>query len=323
MERRQFMGVSSITVLGTSLPLPTEGARLGASDVARMRRAADIIETGRRLKRDVSVVDAAERYILGVRSVLQSSVRSPRMEDAYGALASLHAVAGNAAFDVSDNERARFHLHDALRYAVMAQDLMQQARVYSELSRLEIDEGNGMEAIDLAGTGLRLAGRHPHAAVALHTRLAVAYAQTRDAGGMGRHLAQAHVLYDRVKPANSPHWLAYCDPRELAAQDAIAHFEVGQFRTAARAAEQSLSMGGKFQSNHFADLVTLSRARLATGQVDGALEAGKKAVDLLSSTRFPRWEAKFAEFRTRIARYDTPDTNDFVARYDARVRTLA
>lgn len=317
--RRKF-----VIGLGTLLALPAlpESGRLGMSDIARIRSAeARLVELDDQ-HGSARLAEVAARYIEHVEHSMRHCTYGSRIQTSlHQTLGEMCAQTGWLSYDSGQHEQARHWWDTGLRYALLARDSMLQARIWSNMARQAVDLGHGTEAVAIARAALDVTRnrRHPRLSALLHSRVALGYSVGHEQGRCGQSLHRAEQELDR-EVGDTPPWLAFCGPGELAGQAALCFYQLGDYARATQADQDALvSSQTTFRRNEFATHVSLARNLLAAGELDEALVSGHRALDLLPEVRSPRWTAHLNQFR-RDVETRFPAALEFVDRYQEVTR---
>jgi tetratricopeptide (TPR) repeat protein len=313
-RRRFILGLGSLS----ALPVLPESGRLGMSDISRIRRAeAQLVALDDRYG-SARLAQVAARYIEHVEHSMRRCTYGGRVQTSlHQTLGEMCAQTGWLSYDSGQHEQARHWWDTGLRYALLARDSMLQARIWSNMSRQAVDLGYGAEAVAIARAALDATRnrRHPRLSVLLHTRVALGHSMSREKGRCGQSLHRAEQEIDREHDETPP-WLAFCGPDELAGQAALCFYNLGDYAKAAQADRDSLaSLPPAFRRNQFATHVSLARSLLAGGELDDALGCGHRALDLLPEVRSPRWTAHLAQVRRDVEIRFPAVASEFVDRH--------
>lgn len=318
--RRHF-----IIGLGRALALPvlpTTG-RLGLGDIDAIQAAVAELHAADDQHGGAELAAVAAGYIAHVETTARAcSYGSAVQSRLYTALGELAASAGWFAYDGGEQEAASRWWDKGIRYATLASDTVLQARIWSYMARQAAELGHGGEAVAIARVALDATRnrREPRLSALLHARVALGHSLTGERGRAGQSLARAEMVLDRAPDRTMP-WLAFCGPAEIAGQAALVDFNLGRF---GRAADRDVDAAGllpsTFTRNSFAIQVSLARNLFAAGEVDAALAAGERAVDLVPRVASPRWGRHLATFAQDVQQRGVVGARAFTERYEAATR---
>ena len=206
VQRRDFLG-ATVAVLGGANALAYERwlprtaahaapppARIGASDVARIRRTTDLLHNlGTHQLGGHATLDAVTGYLRSTSTLLRSSCTEAVGRQLKVALADLSGVAGYAMHDVGRHREAHRHYLQGL---VLARDAGEQALVAHLLRRMGqvyLDGEHALEALEMfefAQPAALAAGSHAEL-TSLHQNEAGAYALLGQSTQVADALARA------------------------------------------------------------------------------------------------------------------------------------
>ncbi|WP_143675812.1 hypothetical protein [Streptomyces milbemycinicus] len=287
------------------------------SDIARIRGAEARLVRFDDEHGSAQLAEVAARYIEHVEHAMRHCTYGSRVQTSlHRTLGEMCAQTGWLSYDSGEHDQARHWWDAGLRYALLARDSVLQARIWSNMARQAVDLGHGSEAVAIARAALDATRnrRHPRLSALLHSRVALGHSVSREKGRCGQSLHRAEQELDR-EAADTPPWLAFCGPDELAGQAALCFYNLGDYLRAAQADKDALAGAQitQFRRNEFATHVSLARNLLAAGELDEALVSGHQALDLLPEVRSPRWAAHLDRFRRDLEA--TPAASEFVDRH--------
>ncbi|MGO4747643.1 hypothetical protein AB4212_03220 [Streptomyces sp. 2MCAF27] len=292
------------------------------SDIARIRGAEACLVRLDDEHGSAQLAEVAARYIEHVECAMRHCTYGSRVQTSlHRTLGEMCAQAGWLSYDSAAHDQARHWWDTGLRYALLARDSVLQARIWSNMARQAVDLGHGSEAVAIARAALDATRnrRHPRLSALLHSRVALGHSVSREKGRCGQSLHRAEQELDR-EAGDTPPWLAFCGPDELAGQAALCFYNLGDYLAAAQADKDALAgpQIAQFRRNEFATHVSLARNLLAAGELDEALVSGHQALDLLPEVRSPRWAAHLDRFRRDLEA--TPAASEFVDRHQEVTR---
>ncbi|MDH6112014.1 hypothetical protein P3T36_005009 [Kitasatospora sp. MAP12-15] len=313
MDRRTATLLLAVAaVSGTALLDPLEGWLTAAAKADERRRP------GRLGEHEVSQLEAAavafrrwdhqfggglrSKAVLGQLNETASALEDRQHPDIerrlYRVMAQLAGTAATMAWDSGHQRRAQDYYRLALRAAHAGEDRPFGANVLAGMARqmLYIDRpADALELIRFAQDGARGLGG-PRVLAMLHTREAWAYAAMGRVAAFRRATSQAEEELASVGAnADEPHWISYFDTAELAGvtggrlldlarTEPRAHAE-----TAAQHIRAAISIRGEEAGrSHALDRIGLAETRFLVGDVTGAVEETRVAVQVASRTQSSR-----------------------------------
>jgi hypothetical protein len=244
-----------------------------------------------------------------LRWVAELLIRSSYSEEAGILLcrisAELAQLAGWLACDAEQPGRAHRYWLIALRAAHAGDDPAMGANVASCMAYQEIWSGRGKPALQIIEHARRRASNAPPALSALlASRQGRAYALIRDEAACGRALNGAREYGEEATPRNSPSWGYWVTPAVLTADAGRAWLELDRPDHAEENLRRGVELFGQSQPrNRLLHQASLAEARLALGDIHGAVDAAHHAVSLSAGvvshrtrTRLRSLENKFRSF---------------------------
>ncbi|WP_030412814.1 helix-turn-helix transcriptional regulator [Streptomyces sp. NRRL S-1448] len=294
---------------------PRRPGRLGARDLddlettARTFRAWDH-RYGGGLRRKAVLGQLNE-----VASALDERQSAAVERRLYGVMSQLAGTAATMAWDSGLAGRAQEYYLLALRSAHAASDSAFGANVLAGMARQMIYAGRPQDALELvrlAQDGVRdTAG--PRMQALLRTREAWALAAMSRIAAFRRATAQATEALAGASDFEEPYWIAYFDEAELAGvtggrlldlarQDPRQHAE-----TASEAIRRALELRGQEAGrSHALDWIGLAECRFLIGDITGAAEGARYAVDAAARTRSRRVRDQLAQLYPYTVGRDAP-----------------
>ncbi|MGV9317300.1 hypothetical protein ACWDR0_34785, partial [Streptomyces sp. NPDC003691] len=319
MDRRGFLVVTGITpvLAGIAAAEPavadSRGRRIGATtpelfeaSLAVLRRQDDQLGSG---QVHASARAQLQLMITTVRTTAHTEDVGRRL---YGAAAEAARVCGWTAHDSGHQALAEEYYLVALRAAASSGDQVVTANTLAFWAITRYSGGDPRGAVDLVSEAL---GRtrnigSPRMEAMLYARLARAHARAGEHRASDRALAAAFDAYDRARdraPEEEPdcvYWVSLGELHSWAASNAtdlgrphvaLAHYEA---IPAAHRGE-----GYDTQAYPRAAALRLARtaeARVALGDLDGAVHTARRAVDYLGGVSSARGTAGLTDLRTRL-----------------------
>ncbi|MFD1833139.1 sporulation protein [Streptomyces desertarenae] len=275
-------------------PLLSSSPRVGHSDVAKLREAA---EEARRWDSKYGGGDWRSSMVpeclrVDATPLLLGSYSDEVGRALFRATAELTRLAGWMAFDTGQQEAAQRYYIQALRLARAAADVPLGGYVLASMSLQATYRGFAEEGVDLAQAALE---RNRGLATArtlsfFHLVEARAHAKAGDPAACGAALSAAEGWLERSRDGDpDPSWLDFHSYDRLAADAAECYRDLRAPRQVRRFTEQALSRPREeFVRSHGLRLVVSAVAELESGNLDAACAAGARAVEVagrISSAR--------------------------------------
>ncbi|MCM2390905.1 MFS transporter [Streptomyces albipurpureus] len=281
---------------GGAVEVPVEdvSARVGHSDVAKLREAA---EDARRWDSKYGGGDWRSSMVpeclrVDAAPLLLGSYSDEVGRALFGATAELTRLAGWMAFDTGQQEAAQRYYIQALRLARAAADVPLGGYVLASMSLQSIYRGFADEGVDLAQAALERNRGLATARTMSFFRLveARAHAKANDAAAAGAALKSAEGWLERSRDGDpDPSWLGFYSYDRFCADAAECYRDLKAPRQVRRFTEQALSRPTEeFVRSHGLRLVVSAVAELESGNLDAACAAGTRAVEVagrISSAR--------------------------------------
>ncbi|MEV6397057.1 MFS transporter [Streptomyces sp. NPDC051907] len=273
---------------------PDAPARVGHSDVAKLREAA---EDARRWDSKYGGGDWRSSMVpeclrVDAAPLLLGSYSDEVGRALFGATAELTRLAGWMAFDTGQQEAAQRYYIQALRLARAAADVPLGGYVLASMSLQATYRGFADEGVDLAQAALERNRGLATARTMSFFRLveARAHAKASDAVAAGAALKAAEGWLERSREGDAdPSWLGFYSYDRFAADAAECYRDLKAPRQVRRFTEQALSRPTEeFVRSHGLRLVVSAVAELESGNLDAACAAGTRAVEVagrISSAR--------------------------------------
>ncbi|SEC90553.1 MFS transporter [Streptomyces sp. TLI_105] len=271
-----------------------EHARVGHSDVAKLREAA---EDARRWDSKYGGGDWRSSMVpeclrVDAAPLLLGSYSDEVGRNLFGATAELTRLAGWMAFDTGQQEAAQRYYIQALRLARAAADVPLGGYVLASMSLQATYRGFAEEGVDLAQAALERNRGLATARTMSFFRLveARAHAKARDGAAAAAALKSAEGWLERSREGDAdPTWLGFYSYDRFCADAAECYRDLRMPREVRRFTEQALSRPTEeFVRSHGLRLVVSAVAELESGNLDAACAAGTRAVEVagrISSAR--------------------------------------
>ncbi|MFF0435239.1 MFS transporter [Streptomyces sp. NPDC004327] len=279
---------------GTSGGEGAEHARVGHSDVAKLREAA---EDARRWDSKYGGGDWRSSMVpeclrVDAAPLLLGSYSDEVGRALFGATAELTRLAGWMAFDTGQQEAAQRYYIQALRLARAAADVPLGGYVLASMSLQATYRGFADEGVDLAQAALERNRGLATARTMSFFRLveARAHAKAGDQAAAAASLKAAEGWLERSRAGDAdPSWLGFYSYDRFCADAAECYRDLKLPRQVRRFTEQALSRPTEeYVRSHGLRLVVSAVAELESGNLDAACAAGTRAVEVagrISSAR--------------------------------------
>ncbi|MFD3331359.1 MFS transporter [Streptomyces sp. NPDC058700] len=279
---------------GVTAATVTEHARVGHSDVAKLREAA---EDARRWDSKYGGGDWRSSMVpeclrVDAAPLLLASYSDEVGRALFGATAELTRLAGWMAFDTGQQEAAQRYYIQALRLARAAADVPLGGYVLASMSLQATYRGFADEGVDLAQAALERNRGLATARTMSFFRLveARAHAKAGDGVAAAAALKSAEGWLERSREGDAdPTWLGFYSYDRFCADAAECYRDLKAPHEVRRFTEQALSRPTEeFVRSHGLRLVVSAVAELESGNLDAACAAGTRAVEVagrISSAR--------------------------------------
>ncbi|WP_030760192.1 hypothetical protein [Streptomyces griseus] len=280
---------------GRSGPVePGEHARVGHSDVAKLREAA---EDARKWDSKYGGGDWRSSMVpeclrVDAAPLLLGSYSDEVGRALFGATAELTRLAGWMAFDTGQQEAAQRYYIQALRLARAAADVPLGGYVLASMSLQATYRGFADEGVDLAQAALERNRGLATARTMSFFRLveARAHAKAGDGPAAAGALKSAEGWLERSREGDAdPTWLGFYSYDRFCADAAECYRDLRMPGEVRRFTEQALSRPTEeFVRSHGLRLIVSAVAELESGNLDAACAAGTRAVEVagrISSAR--------------------------------------
>ncbi|MFI6419080.1 MFS transporter [Streptomyces sp. NPDC050842] len=281
-------------ITGSAATAAAEHARVGHSDVAKLREAA---EDARRWDSKYGGGDWRSSMVpeclrVDAAPLLLGSYSDEVGRALFGATAELTRLAGWMAFDTGQQEAAQRYYIQALRLARAAADVPLGGYVLASMSLQATYRGFADEGVDLAQAALERNRGLATARTMSFFRLveARAHAKAGDGPAAAATLKAAEGWLERSRAGDAdPTWLGFYSYDRFCADAAECYRDLKAPREVRRFTEQALSRPTEeFVRSHGLRLVVSAVAELESGNLDAACAAGTRAVEVagrISSAR--------------------------------------
>jgi tetratricopeptide (TPR) repeat protein len=303
-------------------PVPGDGRvhRVGHTDAAKLRQAA---EEARRWDSRYGGGDWRSSMVpeclrQDAAPLLLGSYSDEVGRALFGATAELTRLAGWMAFDTGQHEAAQRYYIQALRLARAAADVPFGGYVLASMSLQATYRGAAEEGVDLAQAAIE---RNRGLATArtmsfFHLVEARAHARAGSAHACALALSAAESWLERSRSGDSdPAWIDFHSYDRLAADAAECYRDLGMpvkvreytMHALARPTEE-------YVRSHGLRLVVSALAELDDGDLDAAVAAGSRAVEVAGRISSQRTREYVQEMLRRLEQYQGEDQAEELAR---------
>ncbi len=287
-------------------PAETGSYRVGHSDAAKLREAA---QEARRWDSKYGGGDWRSSMVPECLRVEAAPLLLASYSDAvgralFGATAELTRLAGWMAFDTGQHEAAQRYYIQALRLARAAADVPLGGYVLASMSLQAGYRGFAEEAVDLAQAALE---RNRGLATArtmsfFHLVEARAQAKARNAPACATALGAAESALERARAGDpDPAWIDFYAYDRLAADAAECFRDLGVPAKVRQFTREALARPTEgFVRSHGLRLVVSAMAEAEAGNLDAAVAAGERAVDVAGRISSQRSREYVVEMLRRL-----------------------
>ncbi|KKZ72313.1 hypothetical protein [Streptomyces showdoensis] len=288
---------------------PGDHARVGHSDVAKLREAA---EDARRWDSKYGGGDWRSSMVpeclrVDAAPLLLGSYSDEVGRALFGATAELTRLAGWMAFDTGQQEAAQRYYIQALRLARAAADVPLGGYVLASMSLQATYRGFADEGVDLAQAALERNRGLATARTMSFFRLveARAHAKANDGAAAAAALKAAEGWLERSREGDAdPTWLGFYSYDRFCADAAECYRDLKLPRQVRRFTEQALSRPTEeYVRSHGLRLVVSAVAELESGNLDAACAAGTRAVEVAGRISSARTTEYVRDLLTRLEPY--------------------
>ncbi|MEY9876974.1 tetratricopeptide (TPR) repeat protein [Streptacidiphilus sp. MAP12-33] len=283
--------------------------RVGHADAAKLRQAA---EEARRWDsrygggdwRSSMVPECLRR---DAAPLLLASYSDEVGRALFGATAELSRLAGWMAFDTGQHEAAQRYYIQALRLARAAADVPLGGYVLASMSLQATYRGAAEEGVDLAQAAVERNRGLATARTMSFFRLVEsrAHARAGDAAACAAALAAAESWLERARTGDAdPAWIDFHTWDRLAADAAEAFRDLGMPGKVREFTERALARPTEeYVRSHGLRLIVSAMAELDQGELERAVAAGNRALDVAGRISSQRTREYLGEMLKRLDRY--------------------
>ncbi|MFE9427838.1 MFS transporter [Kitasatospora sp. NPDC006697] len=288
---------------------PGTRGRVGQSDAAKLREAA---QEARRWDSKYGGGDWRSSMVpeclrQEAAPLLLASYSDTVGRALFGATAELTRLAGWMAFDTGQHEAAQRYYIQALRLARAAADVPLGGYVLASMSLQACYRGFAEEAVDLAQAALeRNRGLATNRTMSFfHLVEARAQAKAGNPAACGAALTAAEGALERSRPGDpDPAWIDFYAYDRLAADAAECFRDLGMPAKVRQFTQEALARPTEgFVRSHGLRLVVSAMAEAEAGNLDAAVEAGERAVEVAGRISSQRSREYVLEMLRRLEQF--------------------
>ncbi|MFF4652927.1 MFS transporter [Streptomyces sp. NPDC001380] len=299
-------GHGGVLLPDTASPAELSSYRVGHADAAKLREAA---QEARRWDSKYGGGDWRSSMVPGclrmeAAPLLLASYSDDVGRALFGATAELTRLAGWMAFDTGQHEAAQRYYIQALRLARAAADVPLGGYVLASMSLQATYRGFADEGVDLAQAALE---RNRGLATArtmsfFHLVEARAHARAGSAGACSAALSAAESWLERSRAGDAdPAWIDFYSYDRLAADAAECFRDLGVPAKVRQFTREALARPTEgFVRSHGLRLVVSAMAEVQAGELDAAVAAGARAVDVAGRISSQRTREYVLEMLRRL-----------------------
>ncbi|MGA5701580.1 MFS transporter [Peterkaempfera bronchialis] len=299
-------GHGSSILTAAASPAELSSYRVGHADAAKLREAA---QEARRWDSKYGGGDWRSSMVpdclrVEAAPLLLASYSDDVGRALFGATAELTRLAGWMAFDTGQHEAAQRYYIQALRLARAAADVPLGGYVLASMSLQATYRGFADEGVDLAQAALE---RNRGLATArtmsfFHLVEARAHARAGHAGPCSAALAAAESWLERSRGGDAdPAWVDFYSYDRLAADAAECFRDLGVPAKVRQFTREALARPTEgFVRSHGLRLVVSAMAEAQAGELDAAVEAGARAVEVAGRISSQRTREYVLEMLRRL-----------------------
>jgi transcriptional regulator with XRE-family HTH domain len=307
------------------MPANTDGARVGLSDVRRVREAHAAFarmdhQFGAGLVRP-AVTDFMDTRLA---PLLKGSATDETRAQLLSAAAGMSRMAGWMAFDLGHQGQAQQHFGHALKLAQAAGDDLTAAWILATMAQQACDLGHGRWAVRLASAASEAGTRadaSPRVKASLSLRQAHAHSILSGDNGdvaharrlVSQHLGQADKHFAHGPSDGDPAWIAHFSEAELAGEGGLCWRGVGDYQRGIALQQQAMTgFGTPYARSVQLTQTSLAEGHLGQGELEAAISHARAAVHSVKTLTSTRATAFIREFADRLQPYrDNPRVREF------------
>ncbi|WP_328683121.1 helix-turn-helix transcriptional regulator [Streptomyces sp. NBC_00343] len=292
VRRRNFFSATTGTAIAVVAPVDSRPARVGTSDVIRLRSGLDALmalddNKGGHESLERSALAGADDALDKIQQASSQRIR----QRLFSVAADYTATAAWSALDARQLDRTQRHLDRALYLSGMAKDPVVELRVWNSYAMLAYQRGQHVQAVDAgyAAQATAITRRDPLFASLAHARTAIGHATFGNRTAALRSLGYAEEALGKVSPDEPrPSWVAFYGGAELTAMTAIVRDRIGDSTQAEAASHRALaSIPKQFRRNRALATTRLALAQLHQRDIDHACATASTVFDLMNGDPLP------------------------------------
>jgi transcriptional regulator with XRE-family HTH domain len=289
VDRREFLTGAAGFVASASLAATGPTRRLGSGDLVRLQQSVTQLYALNEQHGEGAVYGPTARVFYRLRELVERASYDPATGRGLRELVGQTARRmGSLEFHAGRQEDARRWWLEALHWARLAESDFVSAGTMASMARQASDQHRPREAIDLATTAQRTAGRAatPRLKSTLLAREAMGHAGAGDATSARAALRRARGLADQAQHDDDPRWLDYYGMADFTSYEYRVALALGDHAAAEDAARTTLALSDPvaYPRDYALDLVTLADQLVRRRKIDEsaavATQAAVAAADL-------------------------------------------
>jgi hypothetical protein len=216
--------------------------------------------------------------------------------------------------EIGDRNTGQFWIDRALEWSHETADDLIIGYILARKSQRAIDENDPSGAVCLARAAQRYKLTDRVRAAALQYQ-AIGHASMAEAANFCNAIERAHELTDSLPPVKGDDWAPWCTPGYVTMHEANGWVRLGEPARAVTAYKQGLAnWPHEFLRDEGVYYGRLARAQVLARDPDGAVHAGRKALDIAARTGSARILAELAPLPTAlVAWHDSEPVKKFSA----------
>lgn len=232
VNRRAFVTSATTAAAAAAVPMLATRPAVGTADVHRLQEAVVALTALDEQRGGHEAIEnaalAGARHALDLQQGTTTGERIRRR--LFSVAADYTALAAWSCIDTRDKDRDQGHLNRAMTLAGLAQDSIQQFRIWQFMSMLAQQRGQPTDALAAAqasrNTGA--ARRDPLVASLAHARTALAHSQLGDWRAALRSIDYAQDTLTKARNVPRPAWINFYDRAELDGLSGVALMRISK-----------------------------------------------------------------------------------------------
>ncbi|WP_324789791.1 transcriptional regulator [Streptomyces sp. H51] len=329
MDRRGFLTITGAALTGlaeswvdapSALSAAFNGDQVTDTMVSTLEKRISTLRTLDDALGGVTLLEQARGDLALVTGLLSTGRYTDKVRvRLYGLAARVAHLTGWMAYDAGLRSAGQRYYIGALRSARTAGDDAFGAFVLAEMGVHVSEAGRTTERVDLMPTAIDNAPRtlSPYTQSFLYLHKAEALSRDGDHRNAGAALNRAISLWERHTPEENPDWLGWFGDAQLNSTEGKVLLRSGQVERATGSLEASVTSAAP--RDKAVRSSRLAEARLAGGDLEGALDAANYGAQLLeNSVSSVRALDRLKEFSARLEpRKSVPTVREFRERLQA------